>query len=89
MHGIEQEKSGCHEWVLRRTELEGQINELCSGPLAGTRINGRRPTERLTGEIEPRAPSTQDVTRDTMDEGMVDDLGVSHCFLLSCSMALI
>ncbi|KAJ7871644.1 hypothetical protein B0H14DRAFT_2570655 [Mycena olivaceomarginata] len=70
---IEQEKSGRREWALRRTELDRQINELCSGPLAGTRINGRRPTERLTGEIEPLAPSTQDVTRNTMDEGVMDD----------------
>ncbi|KAJ7871619.1 hypothetical protein B0H14DRAFT_2570632 [Mycena olivaceomarginata] len=70
---IEQEKSGRREWALRRTETDRQINELCSGPLAGTRINGRRPTERLTGEIEPLAPSTQDVTRNTMDEGVVDD----------------
>ncbi|KAJ6608982.1 hypothetical protein B0H10DRAFT_1814675, partial [Mycena sp. CBHHK59/15] len=77
---IEQEKSGRREWVLRRAELDRQINELRSGPLAGTRINGRRPTERPTGEIEPLAPSTQDVTQNTMDEGVVDDSGVSHCF---------
>lgn len=86
---IEQEKSGRREWVLRRAELDRQINELRSGPLAGTRINGRRPAERPTGEIEPLALSTQDVTRNTMDEGVVDDSGVSHYFLLSCSMALI
>ncbi|KAJ6613714.1 hypothetical protein B0H10DRAFT_1951234 [Mycena sp. CBHHK59/15] len=46
---IEQEKSGRREWVLRRAELDRQINELRSGPLAGTRINGRHPTERPTG----------------------------------------
>jgi hypothetical protein len=57
-----------------------------SGPLVGTRINGRHPTERPTGEIEPLAPLTQNVTQNTMDEGVVD---VSHCFLLFCSMPLI
>ncbi|KAJ7797193.1 hypothetical protein B0H14DRAFT_3157639, partial [Mycena olivaceomarginata] len=70
---FEQERSGHREWVLRRTELDRQINKLLSGPLAGTRINSRRPTERPTGDIEPLAPSTQNVTRDTMDEGVVDD----------------
>ncbi|KAJ7796304.1 hypothetical protein B0H14DRAFT_3158095 [Mycena olivaceomarginata] len=70
---IEQENSGRREWVLCRAELDRQINELRSGPLAGTRINGRRPTERPTGEIEPLAPSTQDVTRNMMDERVVDD----------------
>jgi chromosome segregation ATPase len=39
---IEQEKSERREWALHCTELDRQINELRSGPLAGTRINGRR-----------------------------------------------
>ncbi|KAJ7835672.1 hypothetical protein B0H14DRAFT_3871012 [Mycena olivaceomarginata] len=81
---IEQEKSGRREWVLRRAELGRQINELRSGPLAGTRINGRRLTERPTGEIEPLAPLTQDVTRNTMDEGVVDNSNFGTTVQMEC-----
>ncbi|KAJ7733647.1 hypothetical protein B0H16DRAFT_1892739 [Mycena metata] len=50
---VEEEKSGRREWTVRRTEIDNQLDALRSGPLAGTRINGRRPTERPVGEPEP------------------------------------
>lgn len=43
---IEEEKAARRDWALHRTEIDSQLSELRKGPLAGVRINGRRPTER-------------------------------------------
>ncbi|KAJ7300540.1 hypothetical protein DFH08DRAFT_674096, partial [Mycena albidolilacea] len=40
---IEEEKAGRRAWVVRQTEIDTELASLRSGPLAGTRINGRRP----------------------------------------------
>jgi hypothetical protein len=41
-----EEKAARRDWALHRTEIDSQLSELRKGPLAGVRINGRRPTER-------------------------------------------
>ncbi|KAJ7860307.1 hypothetical protein B0H13DRAFT_2355700 [Mycena leptocephala] len=43
---IDEEKAGRWEWVLRRAEIDSELAKLRGGPLAGVRINGRRPAER-------------------------------------------
>ncbi|KAJ7834423.1 hypothetical protein B0H13DRAFT_1914089 [Mycena leptocephala] len=43
---IDEEKAGRREWVLRRAEIDSELAKLRGGPLAGVRINGRRPAER-------------------------------------------
>ncbi|KAF8198890.1 hypothetical protein K438DRAFT_1759531 [Mycena galopus ATCC 62051] len=43
---IDEEKAGRREWVLRRAEIDSQLEQLRKGPLAGIHINGRRPTDR-------------------------------------------
>ncbi|KAJ7920593.1 hypothetical protein B0H13DRAFT_2421891 [Mycena leptocephala] len=40
------EKAGRREWVLRRAEIDSELAKLRGEPLAGLRINGRRPAER-------------------------------------------
>jgi hypothetical protein len=57
---IEEEKAGRRAWVVRRTEIDTELASLRSGPLAGTRINGRRPTKRPAGDVEPPISSAQD-----------------------------
>ncbi|KAJ7129118.1 hypothetical protein C8R46DRAFT_1202508 [Mycena filopes] len=52
---IEEEKVARRDWVTRRGEIKVQLTELRDGPLAGTRINGRRPAQRPTGELDPAA----------------------------------
>ncbi|KAJ7029522.1 hypothetical protein C8F04DRAFT_1043205 [Mycena alexandri] len=52
-----EEQSGRREWAVRRAEIDKELEALRSGTLAGTRINGRRPTERPTGEPEPLVAS--------------------------------
>ncbi|KAJ7938035.1 hypothetical protein B0H13DRAFT_1851977 [Mycena leptocephala] len=42
---IDEEKAGRREWVLRRAEINSQLEQLRKSPLAGVRINGRRPTD--------------------------------------------
>jgi hypothetical protein len=66
---IEEEKAGRRAWVVRRTEIDTELASLRSGPLAGTRINGRRPTERPAGDVEPPISSAQD---DIVDGPEVD-----------------
>ncbi|KAJ7921984.1 hypothetical protein B0H13DRAFT_2317914 [Mycena leptocephala] len=43
---IDEENAGRREWVLRRAEIDSELGKLRGGPLAGVRINGRRPAER-------------------------------------------
>ncbi|KAJ7894026.1 hypothetical protein B0H13DRAFT_2276534 [Mycena leptocephala] len=43
---IDEEKAGRREWALRRAEIDSELAKLRGGPLAGVRINGRRPAER-------------------------------------------
>ncbi len=52
---IDEEKAGRREWVLCRAEIDSELAKLRGGPLAGVRINGRRPAER------PLDNSTSDV----------------------------
>ncbi|KAJ7162387.1 hypothetical protein C8R46DRAFT_1353332 [Mycena filopes] len=68
---VEQEKAARREWVIRRTEIDLELKALRSGPLAGTRINGRRPTERPTGDADPVV--AQDSTTDPTDIPGADD----------------
>ncbi|KAJ7148902.1 hypothetical protein C8R46DRAFT_1230984 [Mycena filopes] len=52
---IEEEKVARRDWVTRRGEIKVQLTELRDGPLAGTRINGRRPAHRPTEDPNPAA----------------------------------
>lgn len=38
------------EWVIRRAAIDMELETLRKGPLAGTRINGRRPGARPSGQ---------------------------------------
>jgi hypothetical protein len=66
---IKEEKAGHCAWVVRWTEIDTELTSLRSGPLAGTRINGRRPIERPVGDVEPPISSAQD---DIVDGPEVD-----------------
>jgi hypothetical protein len=46
---VEEEKSLRREWIIRRTAIDVEIGKLKKGPLAGARIQGRRPAERPSG----------------------------------------
>ncbi|KAJ7809018.1 hypothetical protein B0H14DRAFT_3760341 [Mycena olivaceomarginata] len=43
---IEEEKDARRAWRLRQTEIDSELESIRKGPLAGVRINGRRPAER-------------------------------------------
>ncbi|KAF8199340.1 hypothetical protein K438DRAFT_1966548 [Mycena galopus ATCC 62051] len=59
---VAEEKNGRREWVTRRADIDIQLEELRSGPLAGTRLNGRRPAERPTGDPEHSGEPTVDTS---------------------------
>ncbi|KAJ6530017.1 hypothetical protein DFH09DRAFT_1093696 [Mycena vulgaris] len=46
---VDDEKSLCREWTIRRTAIDVEIGKLKKGPLAGARIQGLRPAERPSG----------------------------------------
>ncbi|KAK7033366.1 hypothetical protein R3P38DRAFT_3313383 [Favolaschia claudopus] len=54
---IEAEKSERREWVIRRQELNKELERLRKGGLAGVRINGRRPDRPEGEEMSIEAPS--------------------------------
>ncbi|KAF7371862.1 hypothetical protein MVEN_00043200 [Mycena venus] len=63
---IEEEKAGRREWVLRKAEINSQLTKLRAGPLAGARINGRRPAER---------PGGNDL--ETLSSGLIEEVTTS------------
>ncbi|KAJ7503261.1 hypothetical protein B0H11DRAFT_2273963 [Mycena galericulata] len=49
---IEEEKALRRDWLLRRNQIETNLNQLKAGPLAGFRIGGRRPAARPSGQAD-------------------------------------
>ncbi|KAJ7835323.1 hypothetical protein B0H14DRAFT_2590316 [Mycena olivaceomarginata] len=49
---IEEEKDARRAWRVRQNEIDSELERIRKGPLAGVRINGRRPAERRL-EVEP------------------------------------
>ncbi|KAJ7900745.1 hypothetical protein B0H14DRAFT_2556198 [Mycena olivaceomarginata] len=47
---IEEEKDTRRAWRVRQTEIDSELERVRKGPLAGVRINGRRPAERRLEE---------------------------------------
>jgi hypothetical protein len=78
---VEEEKNGRREWVTRRADIDIQLEELRSGPLAGTRLNGRRPAERPTGDPERSGEPTADTSLRNEVVGVGPGTGLLTFFL--------
>ncbi|KAJ7912629.1 hypothetical protein B0H13DRAFT_1874611 [Mycena leptocephala] len=75
---IDEEKAGRREWVLRRAEIDSELAKLRGGPLAGVRINGRRPAERPldngTSDVELKTACSYFMIAQTApDESLIEN----------------
>ncbi|KAJ7489745.1 hypothetical protein B0H11DRAFT_1912744 [Mycena galericulata] len=70
---IEEEKALRRVWLLRRNQIDTDLNQLKAGPLAGVRIGGRRPAARPSGQADSGvATGHASIPRVASDLGEVD-----------------